>query len=178
MTSRRLFVASATFAALGGTVRPVAAQAFKVPDPIELRDVLRAAPPPTERIIQGTDALRTLLWQVVQPRPTPRSMELWQGGSDSMLPLRLIVSNADALALVLRSLDDPKTLDAARASTAQAIGPARKMEDALHSGGLARGSPLANFLFQSFFQFDQVLVVQGKTKQRWYCEIYPFSVFC
>jgi len=176
MKSRRSIISSGVAVALGGKLTPVAAQAFKVPDPLELRSLLRPSPIRVESIVSGTLALRTLLWQI-DPGGADKWSQ-WRSGSERMQRLVQLVTNADVQTLVLERLKNSDTLRLTQESTQHAVRTARKMEDDLKRGGLAPGSLLANVLFRSFFQFDQFLVVHGETKQSWYCEIYPFSLFC
>lgn len=177
MTSRRIVVSAAATIALTSTWRPARAQVLKVPDPMELRvvmkDVARA-----ELIVRATDALRTLLSQTEPALRNQQAFDLWRTGSDRMGASRALLTSGEAQAVVQKNLDDKKLVDEVRASTQQTIASAKKMEAALKQGGLSPDSPLSNFLFRSFFQFDQFIVLRTQNKQRWYCDIYPFSLFC
>ena len=177
MTDRRRFLALIAGTGLAAAANTAIAQAFKVPPPEDLLRVLRS-PALVEGMLASTSALRTLLLLELARTGKGEAAELWMRDRERFFYLWGLVRDPKFQAEVTRLLETRETRAYSPAITERALPAVKRMEEALAKGGLAAGSPLSSALFTSFLNVNRYLVIQSTANDRWYCHIYPLSVFC
>jgi hypothetical protein len=171
--TRRIFLSSSSAAIIFPCTVAIA-QSIPVPGPEEVWAVLKGERREFVRMLAGVDALARIL--------VLRSWELKPSEEANLgrwLEIRLPFNTPAPLATIQPTRE---AADVINGAGKEVLPTAVRIEKALADGGLAPGSQLEKDMLRGFILFVQIKAVADRkvlpAKQAWYCEVYPFSVFC
>ena len=173
ITKRRLLVVASSLAAMSPN-KGAMAQRSAVPNPQEVRTVLREGRDAYPLLLEGMDALTHILaLRVIQLKLEQSTLDAWFAVRRSLLTS---TSSQDVIDYAATNEAEQLIAKAGDAAKPTAV----RIEAALESGDLPPNGEIGKQMLRSFYLFIQIkAVAERKVATRaWYCEVYPFSRFC